>query len=192
MKIGIVPTIREVYRDQFELSVDLKLFKFFSKIYKNCEFVILAYPKILNFDLLCLSGGNDILESNKKKLNIRNKLDNYYYKKAKDKKIPIIGICHGAQFIAKKEGGNIVYLKQKIKAHKIYSKKIKYLNCKVNSYHNLVIKDLPNKFETLAVDKNNFTECFRIKSSKVLGIIWHPERYKNIKYSDSRLIKEFL
>ena len=34
MKIGIVPTIREVYKNQFELSVDLKLLNFFKLIFK--------------------------------------------------------------------------------------------------------------------------------------------------------------
>ena len=35
MKILIIPTIREVYRNQFELSVDLKLLSFLKKVFKN-------------------------------------------------------------------------------------------------------------------------------------------------------------
>ena len=192
MKIGIVPTIREVYKNQFELSVDLKLLNFFKLIFKKCEFKFLAYPNIIDFDLLCLCGGNDIKDNNKKKFNLRNKLDNYYYSKSKKLKKPIIGICHGAQFIANKEGGKVIYVKQKIKPHKIYSKKVKYLNCTVNSYHNLVIKKLPKKFEILAFDKNEFIECYSAKNSKILGIMWHPERYKNLKQTDKKLLKQFL
>ena len=192
MKIGIVPTIIEVYKNQFELSVDLKLLNFFKLIFKKCEFKFLAYPNIIDFDLLCLCGGNDIKDNNKKKFNLRNKLDNYYYSKSKKLKKPIIGICHGAQFIANKEGGKVIYVKQKIKPHKIYSKKVKYLNCTVNSYHNLVIKKLPKKFEILAFDKNEFIECYSAKNSKILGIMWHPERYKNLKQTDKKLLKQFL
>ena len=70
--------------------------------------------KHLNIDLICLSGGNDIKDKTTKSI-IRKKLDNYYYKKAKLKGIPVIGICHGAQFIAQKEGGKIEYKKQYIK-----------------------------------------------------------------------------
>lgn len=192
MKIGIVPTVREVYQNQFELSVDFKLLNFFEKIFKKCEFKLLTFPNTLDFDLLCLSGGNDIKDRNKKKFNLRNKLDNYYYKKSKILKKPIIGICHGAQFIANKEGGQVIYVKQKIKPHKIYSNKIEYLNCTVNSFHNLVIKKLPKKFEILAYDKNEFIECYRIKNSNILGIMWHPERYKNFRQIDKKLIKQFI
>ena len=192
MRIGIVPTVREVYQNQFELSVDVKLLSFFKLIFKKCEFKLLTHLSIIDFDLLCLSGGNDIKDKNKKKFYLRNRLDNYYYTKSKKQKKPIIGICHGAQFIANKEGGKVIYVKQKIKPHNIYSNKIKYLNCKVNSYHNLVIKKLPKKFEILASDRNEFIECFRIKNSKILGIIWHPERNKNLKQIDKKLFKQFL
>ena len=113
-----------------------------------------------------------------KKFNLRNKLDNYYYSKSKKLKKPIIGICHGAQFIANKEGGKVIYVKQKIKPHKIYSKKVKYLNCTVNSYHNLVIKKLPKKFEILAFDKNEFIECY---SAKFKNIRNYVAPRKNIK-----------
>ena len=46
MIIGIVPTIREVYKKQFELSIDQKLIIFFKKIYKKCEFKILFQPNL--------------------------------------------------------------------------------------------------------------------------------------------------
>ena len=192
MKIGIVPTVREVYQNQFELSVDVKLLSFFKLVFKKCKFKLLTHSSIIDFDLLCLSGGNDINDKNKRKFYLRNRLDNYYYKESKKLKKPIVGICHGAQFIANKEGGKVIYVKQKIKPHKIYSNKIKYLNCTVNSYHNLVIKKLPEKFEILAFDENKFIECFRIKKSKILGIIWHPERYGDLKQIDKKLFKQFL
>ena len=66
------------------------------------------------------------------------------------------------------------------------------MNCTVNSYHNLVIKKLPKKFEILAFDKNEFIECYSAKNSKILGIMWHPERYKNLKQTDKKLLKQFL
>jgi len=191
MKIGIVPTIREIYIGQYEFSIDLRLFSFFRKAYKKCSFKILSNKENLNIDLLCLSGGNDIKDKTTKSI-IRKKLDNYYYKKAKLKGIPVIGICHGAQFIAQKEGGKIEYKKQYIKHHRIYSKKIKFLNVTVNSYHNLIIKSLSSKCDQIAIDKNNNIECFKIKNSKILGIVWHPERYKNFKKIDFKLIRRFL
>ena len=191
MKIGVVPTIREVYKDQYEFSIDLRLYSFLRKIYDNCSFKVLSNKEKINFDLLCLSGGNDIYNKTTRSV-IRKKLDNYYYKEAKRKKIPILGICHGAQFIAHAEGCKVEYKKQNIKPHKIYSKKINYLNTKVNSYHNLIIKSLSSKCEPIANDKNYNIECFKVRKSKILGIIWHPERYKNFKKIDIKLIRKFL
>ena len=50
-----------------------------------------------------LSGGNTIKKySNKIEDLIRNKYDNFYFKNSIKFNIPLIGICHGAQFIAHK------------------------------------------------------------------------------------------
>ena len=112
MIIGIVPTIREPYKDQIEFSVDLKLLSFFRRFKKNSKFVILCEKRSYHFDFLCLSGGNDI-EDNSKRSRFRKKLDEFFYLKAKKSKIPILAICHGAQFIVKKEGGKLKYQKGK-------------------------------------------------------------------------------
>ena len=164
MKIGIIPTIREVYNNQFELSVDLKLFLFLKKIYKKSEFKILNDKKVSKIDLLCISGGNDTNDKSKK-YNMRRELDVFHYNNAKKKKIPILGICHGAQFIAKKENCVVVF-KTKNKTHKVFSDRIKSLNIKVNSYNNLVIKRLSNKCELLAYDRNNYINVSKLKIIK--------------------------
>jgi len=191
MIIGIVPTIREPYKNQIEFSVDLKLLSFLRQIKKNIKFIILCEKRKYHFDFLCLAGGNDV-EDNSKKSIFRKKLDEYFYSKAKKSQIPILGICHGAQFIIKKEGGKLMYKKGKIKDHKIYSKKINYLNSKVNSYHNILIKRAPSNCEPLCFDKEKNIECFVIKNKKILGVIWHPERNKTFKKLDFKLIKDFL
>ena len=46
--------------------------------------------------------------------------------------------------------------------------------------------------QTIAEDSNKNIECFQIKNFKILGLIWHPERYKKFKKSDIKLIKEIL
>ena len=61
-----------------------------------------------------------------------------------------------------------------------------------NSYHNLIIKSLSLNCKKIATDKNENIECFKVKDSKILGIIWHPERYKTFKKIDMKLIKKFL
>ena len=51
----------------------------------------------------------DIISYNKNKANkLRNKNDEYYFKLCRKKNTPILGICYGAQFIAKKFNSEII------------------------------------------------------------------------------------
>ena len=34
-------------------------------------------------------------------------------------------------------------------------------------------------------------EAFHIKNKKILGLMWHPERYSKIKKIDQKIIKTF-
>ena len=127
--ILIIPTFREIYKNQIELCIDNRLVNFFSNINKNYKIQVAYTKKISKFDILVLSGGNDILRySNKKKDLERFKYDNYYYKQAiKNKKI-IIGICHGALFLANKFKSSIVKTKHHVGDHYILNKKKKNKN----------------------------------------------------------------
>ena len=76
---------------------------------------------------------------------IRNKLDQKFFKQALKLKIPLVGICHGAQFIAKKYKSKL-----KVRNHvgKHYIKILKNNNrFMVNSFHNKVIVKLGKNLE---------------------------------------------
>ena len=120
-------------------------------------------------------------------------MNNKMYNWALKKKIKIIGICHGAQFLAKKFGyklkkkvNHVGYHKVLFNINKISFKKI------VNSYHNETIvlkkKNIINIFGTA---EDNTIEAFHIKNKKILGIMWHPERYSRFRSFDEKLIQEF-
>ena len=78
MIIKVIPTIREIYKDQYELSVDQRLLKFLKKNFNNCKIEILNDNyKNDNYDILIISGGNDLPKLvNTKRNRIRNILDN--------------------------------------------------------------------------------------------------------------------
>lgn len=193
MKIGIIPSIKEPYKNQFEYCVDIKLMKFLKSAFKYSEIEILINIKKKNLNLLCMSGGNDILKFNRDKRNlIRYKLDKYYYNFCKKKKIPILGICHGAHFISSQEGSEIGK-KKHVGSHtiKFNKKKLRLKQRYVNSFHNFVIKKLGNSLEALAYASDGTIECFTCKENKILGIMWHPERDKKINQSDVKLIKNY-
>ena len=98
MNIAIIPTVRQIRKDQFELSVDNRIFNFFDKVFKrNCTYKILnGSNKIKNEKLIIILGGNTIIQYSKKKRDkYRSILDKKYFSIAQKKKIKIIGICHG-------------------------------------------------------------------------------------------------
>jgi len=192
MNILLVPTIRQIYNDQFEYCVDKRLINLFQKIFVNSKIDI--YNNIINnkYDLIIFSGGNNSNVS-KKKDKIRNSLDNKVYNFALKKKIKILGICHGAQFLAKKYGFKLQKNKSHIGNHKVflYINQMKLIKT-VNSYHNDAIKIKKSKLVNIfGVALDNTVEAFHISKKKILGIMWHPERYSQIKSFDKELIKKF-
>ena len=164
-----------------------------NKIYKDCEIDILSSFKKLSSNLLIIPGGNTIIKfSSKKEDIIRNKFDNFFFNKAITKKIPIIGICHGAQFIAERYKGSLIKDQNhgKLRNHYVdlIDKKNSYL---VNSFHNISLKKLPKNFFIYGRSKNHNIELFKHKKKNVLGIMWHPERNTKIKKLDKEIFKNF-
>ena len=130
MKIGIIPSIQEKYKKQFEYSCDLNLFFFINKVYKNSQIELLTFNHKINkkYKLIVFSGasGNDIIYFSKSKKNlIRNKLDTKFFHKALKMNIPILGICRGAQLLNIKFGGRISKVKNQMRTrHNIYFYKL--------------------------------------------------------------------
>lgn len=192
MKILIVPTIREIYKNQFEYCTDLRLVNLFEKTFINPRVEIYNGSMKDNYDLVVISGGNSSIIQ-KKKDKIRNQLDNEIYNFAIKKNIKILGICHGAQFLAKKFKFKIKRDKNYIRSHEIFCNfdNVEFKKT-VNSFHNDSIKIKKSKIvKILAVTKDNTVEAFHIRKKKILGIMWHPERYNRIKKFDQILLRKF-
>lgn len=192
MKILIIPTIRETYKNQFEFCIDLKLLNFLKKVFKNSKLETYNLIKKNDYDLLVLSGGNSSIL--KKKVDrLRDKINNSFFRHSLKKKKPILGICHGAQFLAKKNGFKIKKKNNHIGYHKvIFNINKNRFNKVVNSFHNEAIEyKKKNHVNIFGLAEDNTIECFHIKNQKILGVMWHPERYSKIKNFDLKLIKDF-
>ena len=102
-----------------------------------------------------------------------------------------MGICYGAQYIANFFKSKIIKKKNHTKKkHKIYfNKSSKTLN--VNSYHDYSIVKLGKKLNVIAYAKDGSIEAFHHEKKKILGIMWHPERYNRIKNFDIKFIKKY-
>ena len=145
---------------------------------------MLSQKKIEEINLLIIPGGNDVSNSlNTSK--IRNIIETNLIKICFKKKIPILGICRGAQLLNKSYGGKIKKIQNHMRTrHNIFFVKnniIKNNFLNVNSFHNDGIKknDLSKKFNMIANDKDENVEMFISKNKKIIGTMWHPEREKS-------------
>lgn len=192
MKILLVPSVKEIYKNQVEFCVDQKLSLLLKKIFLNCEIEIFNNNPLTKYNLIVFCGGNS-LKSKKSKDLIRKNISEVVFDFAIKKRIRIIGICYGAQFIANNFGFKLRKSKVHVGNHKInlnVENTVKKIN--VNSYHDeiLLLKKSKN-INVFATGKDQSVEGFHIKKKKILGIMWHPERYSKFKKFDFNLIKSF-
>jgi len=190
--IGIIPTFIE-RRKTINLIIDNNLIFFLKKCFPKSNLEILYNTKRNNkLNLLISCGGNTIIALNKNRANqFRSKLDKYYFKQALKKNIPFLGICHGAQFIANYYKSKIIRSKNHTnKNHLIKLDTKKKLT--VNSYHDFSIIKLGKGLKKIACADDFSIEAFKHDKKKLLGIMWHPERYKKIKKFDIEFIRKYL
>jgi len=187
LNIGITSNIKKYYKGYIDF-VDhywLKAFekkKYNFKLIPNNKFLS---EKVLNeINILILAGGNDI-ESKNSESKIRNKIEINLIKKAIKKKIPILGICRGAQIVNILFGGKIKKIQGHMRTrHDLYLNKNRIFKKRVmnvNSFHSygISIKSISKKFEIIALDKKNNVEMYTFKK-KIVCTMWHPEREKNL------------
>ena len=176
-------------------NVDVRLSKIIEKIgyfpfFLPNELNLNNYIKKINPDAIILSGGGN---PNKKDLRQKNEINLLKY--SLKKKIPILGICRGAQQINLFCKGKLIKLKNHVrKKNKLAGPIVKNKIIKVNCYHDfgIVKKNLGNNLKILATSKDGSIECFEHKKNKWLGIMWHPERNKIFSRFDISLIKKII
>ena len=158
--------------------------KFFQKkhqsstiFYKNLHF--LKNKDIDEFDLFIIHGGKQSANSKSKAILNEYKFLNYIIKKNK----PIVGICLGAQLIAKIYGSKISKSKNKLfecgykknlkKNNKVFKKNLTFLQ-----FHTEGISYNKN-MELLAKGILYEVDSFKIKRKDIYGFQFHPEVTSN-------------
>ena len=172
----------------------------FIKMIENLGFLPIILPnnlskvsqsiKEIKPNAIILSSGGDP-RKNDERFTTETSLIKYAIKK----KIPLLGICRGAQFINIFFNGNIIKIKNHVrKINKISGPITKYKTVKVNSYHDygIFIDLLGSKLEPLAFAGDKSIECFKHNKYKIMGIMWHPERYNKLRKFETEILKNFL
>ena len=149
------------------------------------------FHKIKKGDGIIFSGGNDLYIKNRKKENFKRdifekKIYNYFI----NKKIPMMFVCRGMQFLA-----NIHKIKiLKTTDHVKKNHKIKYdgEDLNVNSYHNYLFFKKPKKYDILGkhLDDDSI-EMMQNKNQKIIALMFHPERKSKDQKKVDIIFKNF-
>lgn len=172
-----------------------------------------------NIDALILSGGHDVtptLYGQQPHMKIgetsiqRDNFDFALIKAAKEKNIPILGICRGLQIINVYHGGTLyqdlslnpnVYIKHNqvsdptLQTHNLninegtkFAGYFKEKSIMVNSFHHQIIDKVAPGFVACAISDDGVVEAIESKEYPfILGIQWHCEMLHEV-YEDMNII----
>ena len=147
----------------------------------------LEYIKQISPSGIILSGGGD-----PRKIDDRYILEKKLLNFASKNKIPLLGICRGAQRIN-------IHFKGKLKKIKNHVRKNHFIlgpslakGIKVNSFHDYGFDNvmMGKNLKMLASSKDDVVEYFKHVNKSIYGIMWHPERNKKIKKFDREILKK--
>ena len=147
------------------------------------------FIKTVKPDGVILSGGGNPLKNDK-----RSKNEIILIKYCTKNKIPLLGICRGAQMINLYFGGKLKKVNNHVrKNHRISGTIVNHKSkIIINSYHDYGFTKelLADNLKTLAISSDKIVKCFSHNKHKLFGIMWHPERYKKFQKFDINLIKK--
>ena len=130
---------------------------------------------------IVLSGGNDIGEYKERDL-VEMAILDY----AKEKKLPLLGICRGMQMMCYWEGVRL----ERVEGHIGNRHYIKgEISKEVNSFHAYKVVGPLKNYETLATSNDSVVEAIRHTSLPWEGWMWHPEREKPFDKADIKRAK---
>lgn len=149
-----------------------------------------SYISQLNLEGFVFSGGNNSPE--------RDRTECAIIEHAIANKLPILGICHGLQFINTYFGGNLT----KITGHVATENEIKFTDStghynvfRVNSFHDYGITstNLSKELTPLAIcTQDNTIEAAKHNAHNIVGVMWHPEREGCPDDLTDTILKDFL
>lgn len=136
----------------------------------------LSLSDIRSFNLVCIFGGNASANDNSSKI----KFELSFISILNKYNIPTVGICLGAQLIAKFYGSKIAYNfanKSEIGYQKIIKPSKKIFNNKNYSFmqfHNQGI-NYNSSMDVYAYGRSFEVDAFKIKTKNIFGFQFHPE-----------------
>jgi len=129
---------------------------------------ILGYCEQWGINRLILTGGEDIGVSA-----LRDETERELLIWAKERVVPVLGICRGMQLMAVWAGAVLKPVKGHVRTRHILQGDFVH---EVNSFHNLGLVSCPQGFEVSARSEDGEIEAMCYSDSRWEGWMWHPER----------------
>lgn len=176
-------------RDNLDVRLTSLIFKlgYIPVLVPTNSIKVLKYIKQISPNGIILSGGGDPKKVDERYI-LEKKLLNFAYKN----KMPLLGICRGAQRINIHFKGKLKKVKNHVKTKHFISGPSLTKNQKVNSFHDFGFNNimLGKNLKMLASSNDGLVEYFKHINKLIYGIMWHPERNKKIKKFDREIIKK--
>jgi len=97
--------------------------------------------------------------------------------------LPVLGVCRGAQFLARHHGADLVELEGHVgTSHEVSGRR-------VGSYHRYGLQVLPLALQPMATAEDGTIEAFRHRELPQQGVMWHPER-EQAREPDLAMLRE--
>ena len=155
---------------------------------------VTAWLKELPVAGVLLTGGNDLsLASNAtNSAPEREQVEELVIQHALSHKLPILGACRGAQYLATRLGAAIHPIDGHVATrHELENSSDVALPQSVNPFHNFAISgdEFPSALQIIARSNQNSVEAFRSTDGLQCGIVWHPEREESFATEDIELFR---
>lgn len=150
---------------------------------------VAAHLQLIAPDAIVLSGGNAVPE--------RDAFESALLDWALARKVPVLGICHGMQFVNEYFGGSC----SEVSAHVAQRHQVTFVgeladvgSLEVNSYHNFGIAaaDVAACFAAAAIADDGTVEAIAHTEEAVAALMWHPERESPFSEVDLQLFRKYL
>lgn len=136
---------------------------------------------------LILTGGND-LTSLGGDAPERDATEAAVLKLARAQRMPVLGVCRGAEFIVHADGGTLARASHH--AGTRHAVRTPDGSFDVGSFHDWMIGALPPNYTAWGHAPDGSIEAFRTDRENIVGVMWHPERECPFRSEDARMIKD--